>query len=159
MEQPADAKVQPSWADIAKEIAKFYVEKAQPDANTFKATKERPVGPKQNSRVRNWMVAMRRNFRSEDKNKALAPFTITRDRMDEVRNVIVSITYVATAKKCYACLGDRFMDFWQRMEFALSKIFSPRPILQAVIVVRAQNYFNATKSRHNTSYRKKNPKH
>ena len=76
---------QPSWADIAKEIAKLYVEKAQPDENPFKAMKERPVGPKQNSRVRNWMVAMRRNFRTKDKKKALAPFTITRDRMDEVR--------------------------------------------------------------------------
>ena len=78
-------KGQPSWADIAKEIAKLYVEKAHPDENTFKTTKERPVGPKQNSRVRTWMVAMRRNFRSKDKDKALAPFTITRDRMDEVR--------------------------------------------------------------------------
>jgi hypothetical protein len=75
-------KGQLSWADIAKEIAKLYV---GPKQDTFKAPKERPVGPKQNSRVRNWMVAMRRNFRSKDKHKALAPFTITRDRMDEVR--------------------------------------------------------------------------
>ncbi len=95
-EQQADSKAQPSWADIAREIAKLYVEQAQPDESTFKPTKS-AQGPKQNSRVRNWMVAMRRNFRSEDKNKALAPFTITRDRMDEVRNVVVSITYVTTA--------------------------------------------------------------
>jgi hypothetical protein len=75
------------------------------------------------------------------------------------QKVVVSITFVATAKKCYACHDERFMDFWQRMEFALLKIFSTPLILQAVITVQAQNYFNATRTRHNTSYAKKNPKH
>ena len=99
---PASCNAKPSWSDIAKEIAKLYVEQAHTEDTSSKQTK--PSQPlKQNSRVRNLMVAMRRNFRQEDKNRALAPFTITRDKMDQVRHVAVNITYLTTLKMCIAC--------------------------------------------------------
>ena len=40
-----------------------------------------------NTRVRNWMLAMRRNMKPEVKAAALQPFTITRDRMHEVKSM------------------------------------------------------------------------
>ena len=39
-----------------------------------------------NTRVRNWMLAMRRNMKPEVKQAALRPFTITRERLHEVRS-------------------------------------------------------------------------
>ena len=37
-----------------------------------------------NSRLRNWIVAMRRNMKADAKAAALQPFTISRDKMDQV---------------------------------------------------------------------------
>ena len=37
-----------------------------------------------NSRLRNWIVAMRRNMKEDAKAAALQPFTISRDKMDQV---------------------------------------------------------------------------
>ena len=39
-----------------------------------------------NTRVRNWMLAMRRNMKPEVTQAALRPFTITRERLHEVRS-------------------------------------------------------------------------
>ena len=47
-----------------------------------KPNKKEPV----NTRVRNWMLAMRRNMKPEVKQAALRPFTITRERLHEVRS-------------------------------------------------------------------------
>ncbi len=44
--------------------------------------KKEPV----NTRVRNWMLAMRRHMKPEVKQAALRPFTITRERLHEVRS-------------------------------------------------------------------------
>ncbi len=99
---PTSSDAQPSWSDIAREIAKLYVQQANTEDTSSKQTKP-SQSLKQNTRVQNWMVAMRRNFREEDKNKALAPFTITRDKMDQVRHVAVNRTYLATPKMCIAC--------------------------------------------------------
>ena len=50
------------------------------DATSSKEVKHDRV----NTRLRNWIAAMRRNMRPESKDAALQPFTITRDRLDEV---------------------------------------------------------------------------
>jgi hypothetical protein len=40
-----------------------------------------------NSRLRNWIVAMRRNMKEEKKTAAFKPFTITRDNTDQVHHI------------------------------------------------------------------------
>jgi hypothetical protein len=50
------------------------------DATSSKEVKRDRV----NTRLRNWIAAMRRNMRPECKEAALQPFTITRDKLDEV---------------------------------------------------------------------------
>ena len=50
--------------------------------NSTSPNKKGPV----NTRVRNWMLAMRRNMKPEVKEAALRPFTITRERLHEVRS-------------------------------------------------------------------------
>jgi hypothetical protein len=46
-------------------------------------TKE-PKTSRVNTRLRNWMVAMRRNMKADAKEAALEAFTITRDKTDQV---------------------------------------------------------------------------
>ena len=55
-------------------------------ARPQKRQKREPVV---NSRVRNWLLAMRRNMKPEVTAAALRPFTITRDRMNEVNNYVI----------------------------------------------------------------------
>ena len=50
--------------------------------NSTSPNKKGPV----NTRVHNWMLAMRRNMKPEVKEAALRPFTITRERLHEVRS-------------------------------------------------------------------------
>jgi hypothetical protein len=65
-----------------------YNEKTWTGATDQRVTKEHvPKEQKQhrlNTRLRNWIVAMRRNMKADATAAALAPFSITRDKMDQV---------------------------------------------------------------------------
>jgi hypothetical protein len=72
---------------LAKEIAELVVKKQLEQANEedTKLYKKRTAQNRPNMRLRNWALAMRRNCQQGDKAKALKVFTITRDRIHEVR--------------------------------------------------------------------------
>jgi hypothetical protein len=53
------------------------------EGEQVQAAKEQKRG-RVNSRLRNWIVAMRRNMKEDAKAAALQPFTISRDKMDQV---------------------------------------------------------------------------
>jgi hypothetical protein len=59
------------------------------DAQSVKEVKRDRV----NTRLRNWIAAMRRNMRPESKEAALRPFTITRERLDEVSTLLFQPLY------------------------------------------------------------------
>jgi hypothetical protein len=76
--------------DLAREIAQlvFQKQKAQGLADKQKKRYKLKKGYKKkpNIRLRNWVIAMRRNFRDDEKEKALSQFTISRMEMHKVQN-------------------------------------------------------------------------
>ena len=74
--------------ELAKEIAQlvFQKQKAQVlDDKLKKVYKKRLPTKKANIRLRNWVAAMRRNSRDDEKNKALSQFTISRLEIHKVQ--------------------------------------------------------------------------
>jgi hypothetical protein len=74
---------------LAKAIAELVVKKQLEQANEddTKLYKKRTPQNRPNMRLRNWVLAMRRNWHQEDKAKALQVFTISRARIHEVRQL------------------------------------------------------------------------
>ena len=82
------------FTTLAQELAKLYViknEKSDTELLPREKKRKTKTRPKCATRLRNWTLAMKRNFREEDIRKALEPFTIKRDVIHEVRLSLPSV--------------------------------------------------------------------
>ena len=70
---------------LAKEIAQLVFQKQKADDKRKKVYKKRLPTKKANIRLRNWVAAMRRNLRDDEKDKALSQFTISRLEIHKVQ--------------------------------------------------------------------------
>jgi hypothetical protein len=95
--------------DLARKIAQLVFEKQKAeilDEKLKKGVKQKKTKKKVNIRMKNWIIAMRRNFQDNEKEKALSPFTISRREMHKVPNEKTCV-YLSTSLTVsqYLCPG------------------------------------------------------
>jgi hypothetical protein len=70
---------------LMKEVSKFMAK--QKEEKEMSRSKVKKIPPTANGRLSNWKIAMRRNWKASNIEKALLPFTIRRTQLHDVRTL------------------------------------------------------------------------